>query len=317
MKNYLVKKVVISVLTLLIVILILFLAMDLMPGTPFNNPKLSPEQREMLKSAYGLDKPVLIRYLIYVKNMFKGDFGVSYALAIDTPVSELIIKRMPVSMAIGGAALALGSIGGLILGFTAAFTKYYIKKFGKIIDGICILISILGISIPSYIIAIALSYFVGFKFRLLPLVYDFRNPAGSSIMAVLSLSFVVCAVITRYARDEALEVLKSDYVLFAMTQGIRGPSLLFRYIIRNSFIGVITVMAMMFVGLMTGSLVTEQIFSIPGIGFLLTSAINAKDYNVVISLSFVFAALFIVVRLLLDIIYVLLDPRVRVVNDRR
>ncbi len=316
MKNYLIKRIGISILTLLIVIFLLFLLMDMMPGSPFNNPKLSEGQRKMLLSAYGLDKPLFIRYLIYLKNMLKGDFGVSYALSIDTPVSEIIIKRLPVSMGIGAAAMAIGSILGLTLGFAAAFSKHYLKRTGRIIDGIIMLISVLGLSIPSYIFAIALCYYAGFRFKLFPLVYDFRSPIISSFLAILALSITVAAVISRYARDEAAEVLKSDYVLFAMSQGINGISILFRYVIRNSFIGVMTIMAMMFVGLMTGSLVTEQIFSIPGIGFLLTSAINAKDYNVVIALTFVFAALFVTVRLLLDILYAVLDPRVRVANDR-
>ncbi len=187
-----------------------------------------------------------------------------------------------------------------------------VLRKGRLIDGICMLISIIGISVPSYIFAIVLSYFAGFRLKLFPLLYDFRNPVISSLMAVLSLSVMVTAVITRYTRDEALEVLKSDYVMFAVSQGISGKDLLFNYVIRNSMMGVITVMTMLFVSLLTGSLVTEKIFSIPGIGFLLTSAITANDYNVVIALSFVFAAIFIAARLILDILYMLLDPRVRV-----
>ncbi len=304
--RYILKKVLISMVTLFLVILILFLLMELMPGSPFNNTKLSQEQREILRSAYGLDRPVLERFLTYLKNMLRGDFGVSYALSINTPVSQLIASRLPVSMAIGAVSMVLGSILGLAIGFFAAFHA------GKAADVFCVILSILGISIPSYIFSIFLSYFIGFKWNLLPLLYDFRTPIESSIMAVIASSIFVMAVVARYTRDEAITVLRSDYVQFAVSQGISGKDILFGYVIRNSLMGIITVMTMLLVSLLTGSMVTEGIFSIPGIGFLLTSAISTNDYNVVIALSFVFAAIFVVARLLLDILYGFIDPRVRV-----
>ncbi len=310
MKKYIIKKLVLSVVTLLLIIFILFLLMNLMPGSPFNNPKLTPEQKEILIQSYGLDKPVLQRFFIYLGNMFKGDFGVSYSLSVNTPVLTLIRSRLPVSLLIGISAMLLGSAAGLIVGFLAAFHQ------GKAADIVCMILSVIGISVPSYIIAIALSYFVGFRLKWLPLLYDFRNPVLSGIMPVLALSVMVMSVIARFTRDEAVSVLKSDYVMFARSQGMSGRTILFHYVIRNSIMQVITVMTLLLVGLLTGSLVTEQIFSIPGIGFLLSSAISANDYNVVITLSFMYAAIYVVARLILDILYGIIDPRVRLGGER-
>ena len=305
MSKYILRKLLMSIVTLFVILLVLFLLMELMPGSPFNNDKLSPEQRAALERAYGLDRPVLVRFFLYLRNMLKGDFGVSYNLSTNTPVLTMIRSRLPVSMRIGVAAMLLGSVFGLAIGFLAAFHQ------GKAADVFCMIVSVIGISVPSYIFAIALSYYVGFKWKWLPLLYDFRSPVVSGVMPVLALSMVVAAVVARFTRDEAVSVMKSDYVLFARSQGLSNMTLLFRYVIRNSMIPVITVMAMLLVGLLTGSLVTEQIFAIPGIGFLLSSAITANDYNVVITLGFLYAAIYVVARLILDILYGLIDPRVR------
>ena len=310
MVKYVIKKLAIAVLTLFLVVLILFLLMELMPGSPFNNPKLSDEQKQVMMQAYGLDKPVLERFFIYVKNMLHGDFGVSYNMAADVPVAELIKSRLPISMLIGLASMILGSILGLALGFLAAFKK------GKIWDVICRIISVISISVPAYIFAILFSYFLGFKLKLLPLLYDFRSPVISSLMAVISLSIFVMGVVLRYTRDEAVSVLSSDYVLFARSQGISKKVLLTKYVLRNSLMPIITVMTMLLVGLLTGSLVTESIFAVPGIGYLLSSAVTANDYNVVIALSFVFALIYVVARLILDLLYGLIDPRVRVAGNK-
>lgn len=310
MRKYILKKLMLSIVTLFVILLVLFLLMELMPGSPFNSDKLSEAQRATLARAYGLDKPVLVRFFLYLKNMLRGDFGVSYNLSINTPVLTMIKSRLPISMRIGVCSLLLGSVLGLAIGFLAAFHQ------GKAADIFCTIISVIGISVPSYIFAIALSYYGGFKFKRLPLLYDFRMPVVSSIMPVLSLSIAVMAVIARFTRDEAVSVMKSDYVMFARSQGISNRTLLFRYVIRNSMMPVITVMTMLLVGLLTGSLVTEQIFAIPGIGFLLSSAITANDYNVVVTLGFLYAAIYVAARLILDILYGIIDPRVRLGDNK-
>ena len=308
MKKYLLKRILISIVTLFCILLILFIMLNLLPGSPFNSEKLSDEQKAVVMAKYGLDKPVIERFLIYLKNMLKGDFGVSYNIATNVPISDLLREHMPITVYLGLASMIIGSALGMSAGFFAALNKNGIG------DLLCSVLSIIGISIPSYIFAICLAYFIGFQWEMLPLLYDFRYPVLSSVMPVIAYSLPIAAVICRFTRDEATNVMKSDYVLFARSQGIDGSKLLFGYVLRNSLMPVITIITLMLVNLLTGSMVVENIFSIPGIGNMMTMAVTENDYNVIIALAFVYAVLFIIARLILDIIYGIIDPRVRIIG---
>jgi oligopeptide transport system permease protein len=305
MARYLGKRLLISVATLFVILLILFLLLQLMPGSPFNDEKLSADQLAQLYEKYGLDRPLPEQFLRYSGNMVKGDLGVSYSLSPDTSVTKLIKNRFPVTVKIGLAAMITGTLAGLILGFATAFFR---KKALSLLYNV---ITLLGIAIPSYIFAMIFSYNLGYRTGMLPLLYDFRSPVVSSIMPVMAMSLPVMAVIARFSRAEAGEVMKSDYVLFAKCQGLSNRTIIMKYVLRNSLMPVITVMASLLVGLLTGSLVIEQMFSIPGVGGLLTMAISVNDFSVVLALSFVYSALYIVVMLILDILYCIIDPRVR------
>ena len=305
MARYIGKRILIAIVTLFVILLILFLLLQLMPGSPFNDEKLSAEQVAVLKEKYGLDKPVIVQFFQYVGNMLKGDLGVSYALSVDTPITDLIANRFPVTLRIGFCAMLLGTLAGMMLGF---FTAFFKKKILNVFYNI---ITLLGVAVPSYLFAMCFSYFLGYKLDFLPLLYDFRSPVSSSLMAIVAMSLGVMAVIARFSKAEASDVMKSDYVLFAKCQGLSNKTTIMKYVLRNSMMPVITVMASLLVGLLTGSLVIEQMFSIPGIGGLLTNAISVNDYNVVIALSFVYSLLYIVVMLILDIMYCVIDPRVR------
>ena len=305
MARYLGKRLLISVATLFVILLILFLLLQLMPGSPFNDEKLSADQLAQLYEKYGLDRPLPEQFLRYSGNMVKGDLGVSYSLSQDTSVTKLIKNRFPVTVKIGLAAMITGTLAGLILGFATAFFR---KKALSLLYNV---ITLLGIAIPSYIFAMIFSYNLGYRTGMLPLLYDFRSPVVSSIMPVMAMSLQVMAVIARFSRAEAGEVMKSDYVLFAKCQGLSNRTIIMKYVLRNSLMPVITVMASLLVGLLTGSLVIEQMFSIPGVGGLLTMAISVNDFSVVLALSFVYSALYIVVMLILDILYCIIDPRVR------
>jgi oligopeptide transport system permease protein len=305
MARYIGKRLLISVITLFVILLVLFLLLQFMPGSPFNDQKLSPEQVAQLKEKYGLDKPVIVQFFQYVGNMFRGDLGVSYALSPNTPITDLLVDRFPITMKIGFFSMILGTLAGLLLGFLTAFFK------NKILGFFYHVLTLLGIAVPSYLFAMCFSYFLGYKGAVFPLLYDFRSPVSSSVMPVVAMSLGVMAVIARFAKAEASDVMKSDYVLLAKCQGLPNRTIILKYILKNSLMPVITVMAGLLVGLLTGSLVIEQMFSIPGVGGLLTNAISANDYSVVIALSFVYSALYIVVMLILDILYCVIDPRVR------
>lgn len=305
MKKYTLKRVLTFIFTLLAILLILFILMQLMPGSPFNDEKLNEDMRAALYAKYGLDKPIIVQFFNYVKNMLRGDFGVSYKISKNTPISQLIQTRLPISIGIGGMAVALGAIVGLLLGLLAAL------KHNTIWDTLATIISVIGVSVPSYVFALALSYNFGFKLQWFPMLFSQKDIMGSSVLPSISLSMFTMASIARFTRSEMLEVLGSDYMLLAESKGLSGPALIFRHALRNALIPIVTVLAPLIVDLMTGSLVVEKIFAIPGVGSLLVNAIQSNDYNVVISLSFIYSAMYIAIMLVVDLLYGVIDPRIR------
>ena len=305
MKKYILKRVLTSILTLLAIVLVLFILMHLMPGSPFNDEKLTDEQRTVLYAKYGLDQPIVVQFGRYVVNMLKGDFGVSYNISKNTPISQLIQTRLPISINIGFFAVVLGAVVGLILGLIAAL------KRDTILDTICTIISVIGVSVPSYVFALALSYSFGFKWKIFPMLYNSADTFNSSIMPSVALSMFTMATIARFTRSEMIEVLGSEYMLFAESKGLSNSQIIVKHALRNALIPIITVLAPLVVDLMTGSLVVEKIFAIPGVGSLLVNAIQSNDYNVVIALSFIYSALYIFVMLVVDIMYGIIDPRIR------
>ena len=306
MKKYILKRILIAVLTLLAITLILFILLQKMPGSPFNDEKLSDDQRAVLYQKYGLDKPVMVQFGKYIWSLCRGDFGVSYNISKNTPISQLIRTRLPISIKIGFQAVFIGAVIGLFLGILAAIWH------NTIWDTITtVTLSVLGVSVPSYVFALALSYQFGFKWRLFPMLYATHAPFASSVLPSISLCMFTLASIARFTRTEMLESLNSDYMLLAESKGIYGFKLIFSHALRNTLIPIITVLAPLIVDLMTGSLVVEKIFSIPGVGSLLVTAIQSNDYNVVIALSFIYSAMYIGIMLTVDILYGIIDPRIR------
>ena len=194
-----------AVFTLLVILLVLFILMQLMPGSPFNDEKLNADQKAILYAKYGLDQPVFIQFFRYVANMLRGDFGVSYNISKNTPISQLIATRLPVSIAIGGFAVAIGAVIGLILGLIAAL------RHDTILDTICTVISVIGVSVPSYVFALALSYQFGYVWQVFPMLYNSAEELNSSILPSVSLSMFTMASIARFTRTEMLEVLGSEF----------------------------------------------------------------------------------------------------------
>lgn len=305
MRKYIFKRIGISALTLLVILFILFIMLELMPGSPFNDEKLTDAQRAIINIKYGLDKPVLIRFFNYLKAMITGDFGVSYTISKNTPISTLLQSRLPLSLRIGGQAVFIGTIIGIILGLIAAI------KHNTIFDTITTVISVIGVSLPSYVFAMALIYTLGFKLKWFPLLYQAAEPMNSTILPTIALSMFTIATVARFTRTEMLEVLGTDYMLLAESKGINNFHLIFKHALRNALIPIITVLAPLVVGLMTGSLVIEKLFSIPGIGSLMVTAIQSNDYNVIITLAFIYSAMFIGIMLVVDILYGIIDPRIR------
>ncbi|SDZ22760.1 oligopeptide transport system permease protein [Proteiniborus ethanoligenes] len=307
MLKYIRKRLIISILTLFIILTVLFLLLELMPGSPFNDEKLSDEQRIMLYEKYELGKPLYIRYISYLKNVIlKGDFGNSYSIQKDAAVSDLLKSRLSISIKIGIQSLMLGSFIGLILGIVAAVNKN--TKW----DTITTIFAVIGISVPSYVFALGLSYFLGYKLKLFPFTYDIYQSFKSSLLPTIALSMFVIATVARFMRTELVEVLGSEYITLAEAKGLKIRKVIFRHSVRNALIPVITVLGPITVSLMTGSLVVERIFGIPGIGDLLVTAISVNDFNVVISIAFFYSMFYILMMLIIDILYGVIDPRIRI-----
>jgi oligopeptide transport system permease protein len=295
---------------MLVILMLLFLLMELMPGSPFNEEKLSPDQIERNIKLYGLDKPWPVRFLKYIGNMVTGNFGVSYTISKNVQVLDLIKNRFPVTVRIGLQAVILGAAAGLLLGIVAAL------KHNTIWDTLCTFLSVIGVSIPSYVFALVLSYVVGFKLGWFPLLYRREDVFMSSVLPTIALSLFPMASIARFTRVEMLEVFESDYIQLAESKGVTGVQLIFVHVLRNALIPIITILAPMIVGLITGSLVIEKIFSVPGIGQLLITAIQSNDYNVVVVMAFIYSSLYIGIMLVVDILYGLIDPRIRLIKEK-
>lgn len=309
MKKYVLKRLIIAAVTIFVILFLLYAMLEFMPGSPFNDEKMTEAQLQMLNQKYGLDKPFLVRFFTYLKNMLTGDFGVSYAIQKNMPVADMLGPRLLISLRLGLQAAAVGTLIGLVLGVAAALRR------NTWVDTLATVVSVLGISLPSFVFALGLSYLLGFRIKLFPLLYSTAEPGLSSVLPTISLSMFTIASIARYARSEMVEVLASDYILLADAKGISRARLIVRHALRNALIGIITVLAPLVVNLMTGSLVVEKAFSIPGIGSFFITAIQRNDYNVILGISFIYSVLFIGVMLLVDVLYGVIDPRIRLAKE--
>ncbi|WP_411349145.1 ABC transporter permease [Paenibacillus sp. WLX2291] len=305
MIKYVTKRLLIACCTLLVILFILFAMMEWMPGTPFNDDKLTAQQLAQLNTAYGLDKPVPIKFANYVTHVLQGDFGVSYVIQKNMPIASLIQDRLLISFQIGLQAITVGVVIGLILGIISAL------RHSTIWDTISSLVSMLGASIPSYVFALGLMYVFAFKLGWFPVLFSQRMADSSTILPSIALAMLPIAKVARFTRNEMIEALQSDYIQLAQSKGINSFGIILFHALRNTLIPLLTVIAPMVVGMMMGSMVIENIFAIPGIGNLFITAIQVNDYNVAISIAFIYSVLFIGMMLLVDLLYGLIDPRIR------
>lgn len=304
MAKYILQRVIYMIITMFFVISITFFLMKLIPGTPFSAAsKLSPDQLEIMKAKYGLDQPVPVQYLHYLVNMAKGDLGVSFQFD-NTPVTQLIAQRIGPSAILGFQAMVFGSLLGILLGVVAAL------KQNTWVDYLSTFIAVIGKSIPSFVFAGLLQYYVGVKLGWLPVM--FWNGPSYSVLPTIALAMFPISIAARFMRTELVDVLGSDYITLAKAKGASRFQISFKHALRNALIPVITVLGPLAVSLMTGSLVIEQIFAIPGIGEQFVKSIAVNDYPVIMGTSILFAFLFVLVILIVDILYGVIDPRIRV-----
>ncbi|WP_372757041.1 ABC transporter permease [Lactococcus lactis] len=302
MVKYILKRLGLLLLTLFLIVTLTFFMMQVMPGTPFSNPKLTPDQLEILKHAYGLDKPLWQQYFIYVGHMFTGNFGTSF-IYTNQPVITMIAQRLPVSMQLGTQALILGTVLGALMGKASA------RRKNGILDGVFGFLSVLGISVPSFVIGTLILLYLGFNLNLFPI--SGWGSFSQTIMPTIALSFAPMAVVTRFVRSEMIESLSSDYILLARAKGLSEKEVVNKHALRNSLIPMLTLIGPMAAGLLTGSVLIEKIFSIPGIGAQFVDSIPAKDFPVIMATTIVYAVILMVFILVTDILTAIVDPRVR------
>ncbi|WP_414055975.1 oligopeptide ABC transporter permease [Macrococcus equi] len=307
MLKYTIKRISYMLLTLFIVTTATFFLMNLMPGSPFNDEKLSAEQKAIVNEKYGLNDPLPVQYMNYLKKVATGDFGVSFQYD-NKDVLGLIIPRLGPSAEIGLYAMIIGVILGIILGVIAAV------KQNTWVDYIATVFSVLAISVPSFVLAVLLQYFLAVKVQWFPVAG--WEDISYAVLPAIALSAGVIATIARYIRSEMIEVLSSDYITLARAKGNSTPKVLFGHALRNALIPIITLIGPMTVGILTGALTIETIFGIPGLGDQFVRSIQMNDYPVIMALTVFICALFVAVLFIVDILYGIIDPRIRVQGGR-
>ncbi|MDC3417207.1 oligopeptide ABC transporter permease [Aquibacillus salsiterrae] len=309
MSKYLLQRIGYMVITLFIIATATFFLMKLLPGSPFNQlaSKLSDEQMAILLSRYGLDQPVPIQYFNYIVGLIQGDLGVSFQFN-NQDVTKLIMNRLAPSAYLGGQAMIIGTILGIVLGMVAAIRN------NTWIDYTSNVVAVIGISIPSFVFAGLLQYYIAVKWDLLPVA--FWEGFEYTILPTISLMIFPLAICARFMRTEMMEVLGSDYIELARAKGMTKSTIMLKHAMRNALVPVITVLGPMTVSLMTGTLVIEQIFAIPGLGEQFVRSISVNDYPMIMGTTLLFSVLFIVVILIVDIMYGLIDPRIRITGGK-
>jgi oligopeptide transport system permease protein len=306
MAKYLLKRIFYMILTLFLVATITFFLMTMMPGSPYaNEAKMTATQKAIMNKQYGLDKPIIEQYITYLAGAAHGDFGISFQYS-NQPVSSLIGARLGASAQLGLQALVVGIILGVIIGSIAAVNQ------GTWIDSTATIVSIIGKSVPNFVLAVLLQYYIGLKLGWFPIAG--WGEAAQTIMPTIALSVGPLAETARFVRTEMVDTLSSDYVELGKAKGLSRIEVIRKHTLRNSMIPLVTLIGPYAVALMTGSMVIENIFNIPGIGEQFTKSILTNDYPTIMGVSMVYCFGLVVVLLLTDIVYSLIDPRIRLTD---
>lgn len=307
--KYVLKRVFFMAITLWLIATITFFLMQLLPGTPYTNQeRLSPETIAMLNQQVGLDKPVIVQYGTYLSNLLQGDFGISFQFK-NQPVAHLLAGRVGPSLQLGLQAIIFGTVIGTILGTISAM------KQNTWADTSSTLVAILGRSIPNFVFAVLLQYIFAIRLHVLPIAK--WDGFIYTILPTIALAMSPLADSARFIRTEMVEVLHSDYVELARAKGLSRWEIAFKHGLRNSLIPLMTLLGPLAVALMTGSLVVENIFAIPGIGEQFVKSITTNDYPTIMAVTILYSFMLIFVILVVDLLYGLVDPRIRVSEGSR
>ncbi len=317
MSRYLVRRVLLAIPTLLLISFVLYAILSLAPGDPLSqfaaNPSVPPEVRENIRRSFGLDQPWPVRYIKWVFAMFHGDWGNSFGSRI--PVWDLLKLRIPSTLAVVGVAYLFALVIAVPIGILSAVRQY------SIFDHIATTFAFIGFSVPTFFTGLLLIIVLSVKLQWLPFIYDSTlqvhdlSSLGSqirqSIMPITVLALFQTAILVRYTRASMLENLPQDYVRTARAKGLAELNVINRHVVRNSLIPVVTLIALSAPTVFSGALITEQIFRVPGIGSLLITSIQNNDIPVIMAITFTFSILVVLFNLVADMLYGVLDPRIR------
>ena len=303
MTSYVLKRIGYALLTIFLISVITFFLMNIIPGGPFLSEKnMSPNILAALKAKYGLDRPLWQQYISYMGNLVQGDFGVSLK-QLGRSANDIIFSTFPVSLRLGGIAILFALVLGIVMGSLAALNH------GKAVDHILMVISTVGIAVPSFVVSSVLMVVFGVYLKVLPTI-GLKTPV-SYIMPVTALAFYPMAYITRLMRSSMLDALSQDYIRTAVSKGVSRFFVLFKHAMRNAIIPVITYVGPMLAYTVTGSFVVETVFNIPGLGREFIKCIMSRDYPLVMGTTIFLAVLLVFMNVVVDVLYKIVDPRIK------
>ncbi len=306
MGKFIVKRLCALIPVLVIVSILVFLMVHVMPGDPARvmaGDGATEEDVEAIRVAYGFDKPLYEQYLRYIGKALQGDFGTSFRTG--RPVAQEIAIRFPNTMLLAVAAIIISVVGGISIGLISA------TKRNSIFDNVSMVVALVGLSIPPFYLGLMLMLIFCVTLKWLPITAEIS--LISMILPSLTLSARSLATIARMTRSSMLEVMSQDYILTARAQGFSDRKIIFGHALKNSMNSIITVAGIQFGSLLGGSVITEKVYGWPGLGELVITAIKARDFPVVQTTILVIAVSFVVVNLLIDVLYVLINPRIKYV----
>lgn len=310
--RYYIRKVAALISTIVLVSVMTFLVFQILPGDPAQivlGVDADPHQLAELRKTMGLDRPAAERYVTWIKDALTGDFGTS--LRYQRPVADIVAERLPVTLSLSLMTLGLTLLIGLPLGI------YIARKDGKFVSMLLSVLTQVGLAVPSFWLAFILILLFSVTFKLFP-TYGYvpwsEDPAGafkSLFLPSLALAVPGIAVVIRYLRNTLLDQLRMDYVRTARSKGLREPAIMYRHLLRNSLIPVLTIIGLLIADTLGGSIVVENVFALPGLGNLLVTSIGTRDLPLLQTLVLYIAIIVVLINFAIDLLYKAIDPRIR------
>lgn len=307
MLKYIIKRIILSILTIFVLCTVVFFAIKSIPGDPFSGPEYTEEVRQQLHELYGYDQPIIVQYINYMGNLLHGDLGISVYYR-GRSVVDIIKAAFPQSLDLGLRALITATIVGIGLGVIAALNRK------KPLDYLSIIIAIIGISIPSFVVASLLQYVFAIVFPIFPVAR--YTSFAHTVLPTIALALPTIAKFSRFMRTSMLEVIDSDFVKTARSKGLKKRQIIFSHEIRNSLLPLLSILGPTTASLLMGSFVVESIFAVPGLGNYFVESINTQDYSLIMGLTIFYGAFLVTINFVIDILYGVVDPRIRLGGEK-